>query len=846
MLNHNGDHNLLIVSDLHVAEGLRAEAGEANHGLDAYLYDGAFARFLRYHEQTRRDAARRGQELRRARAAGQPVDEDAAEEAAQRARPWRLILAGDVFDFWDVVRVPGDAATLKTALDDLIEALGAQSPAGEWLRELKTRLSAVQAGLQVADWDYDTLRARLDGLHLDDGRQRHAVEDLTWWTEVLVLKGARLPRRERRHGLGTAWQEVVWKLNLIYGGHAELFGALAWFIACGNEAILLKGNHDIELYWPQVHSGHLPHLLADAYRELRAGQALGPSFDDYPPQLWVDVEGRPLPDDAAFRQLLPAYPPDDQGLAGGRRLVFEEWYYCEPDLVYVEHGNQYEPADASVEFLEPTMPADPDRIELPWGAFMVRYFYNKIVTVHPFAVNVKPEQKIIHWMIRHDLFRLLGIVLAEITDIVRGLVRAVKQGFRGTWLWGDHSILGLLPLLLYDLIQIRIWLARRGRQRQQETGSQQDIGDQDAAPWSEFESLSARTLLHLGALGAVVCLILLAGGGLFAWPWTAGLAVPLLAFTALTLTGTAWSVFLEGDQGQHGLGETLLQVGAVSTIAAAIAGLTIGPVLGWSPVALILVVVTSLAATAAGAGLIDRTGSGESGLFRRTWQARSLRSGASLFLELGLLATLAGAYYQFGPPDARPAGAWLATGLALFVAAWATYRIYKRYVNRQQPARRSVEMIDKLGRGIRIVSTVLVVLLALGLVIPPLAWLLGFAIPGLFPGDTFSQATSVAQFAGELYENMTDAPLPEFPWPFVLVIALASVVVVETITQWLLQRWRNAQLKPRTARRHARPEPEPELRMMPLALPHQEDEIRELAREEQRHWVGSLLGILIM
>ena len=62
MMTEPPAHNLLIVSDMHVAEGLAAEAGEASYGHDAFLYDGAFARFLRYHQRLRQAAEARLQE----------------------------------------------------------------------------------------------------------------------------------------------------------------------------------------------------------------------------------------------------------------------------------------------------------------------------------------------------------------------------------------------------------------------------------------------------------------------------------------------------------------------------------------------------------------------------------------------------------------------------------------------------------------------------------------------------------------------------------------------------------------------------------------------------------------
>jgi len=45
-------HNLLIVSDLHLCEGLNPKTGKFSR-LEDFLFDDAFARFLRYHEEVK-------------------------------------------------------------------------------------------------------------------------------------------------------------------------------------------------------------------------------------------------------------------------------------------------------------------------------------------------------------------------------------------------------------------------------------------------------------------------------------------------------------------------------------------------------------------------------------------------------------------------------------------------------------------------------------------------------------------------------------------------------------------------------------------------------------------------
>lgn len=42
MKSSNRTHNLLIVSDMHMAEGRIAEVGEGYYGHEAFLYDASF------------------------------------------------------------------------------------------------------------------------------------------------------------------------------------------------------------------------------------------------------------------------------------------------------------------------------------------------------------------------------------------------------------------------------------------------------------------------------------------------------------------------------------------------------------------------------------------------------------------------------------------------------------------------------------------------------------------------------------------------------------------------------------------------------------------------------------
>jgi len=268
------ERNLLIVSDLHLCEGLDPQSGKFSR-LEDFLFDDAFARFLHYHEEVK----------------NQPRFGD---------RPWLLILNGDLLDFLQVVSLP------------------------------------------------------------EEGRMLYVVKGIGRHKELRI--------NERDYGLGTMAEESEWKLKRIARGHQSFFAALGWFVAHGNHIAVLKGNHDIEFHWPSVWERFVVEVERAYTRErLMLGQ--GPSVTS------EELEAR---------------------------IRFCPWFYYEPGRVYVEHGGQYEPASYFPDYLNPVVPDDPERIQLPWGSLFVRYLFNKVEDVHPFADNVKPPVRYLMWAFRKD------------------------------------------------------------------------------------------------------------------------------------------------------------------------------------------------------------------------------------------------------------------------------------------------------------------------------------------------------------------------------------------------------------------------------------------------------------
>ncbi len=295
----NQESNLLAISDLHLSEGWDSRTGRTSR-LEDFFRDGAFARFLRYHERIKSQPRFGG-------------------------RPWLLILNGDIFDFLQVVSLPREGKVLQT------------------------------------------------------------VKGVDSWSD--------LSANEREYGLGTTALETEWKLSRIAAGHQQFFAALGWFVAHGNRVVVIRGNHDAELHWEQV-QGRFVVEVKRAYVRKMLREGSGPPLTL-----------------AACRE----------------RIQFYSWFYYEPERVYVEHGGQYEAANHFRNVLDPVLPDDPARIELPWGSLFVRYLFNKVEDVHPFADNVKPLTRYLGWAFTRDPIRATEVLFSRGWVFLRTLWEAGRK-----------------------------------------------------------------------------------------------------------------------------------------------------------------------------------------------------------------------------------------------------------------------------------------------------------------------------------------------------------------------------------------------------------------------------------
>ena len=185
--------DVFIVSDLHIASG-RNTMG-VYKGTENFFADEAFSRFLVYAHETKKTS--------------QAI----------------LVINGDVFDFLRTTEYPVKSKKVKMSMHidhflkfrrsvkpDAVNSNAIEYEYNEWSNELK------KCGITKTT---DQLKSSIS-------------------------------KNEKEYGLQTDDYKTIYKLIRIRQGHPVFFTALAQWIDKGNKIIIVKGNHDLELYWPAV------------------------------------------------------------------------------------------------------------------------------------------------------------------------------------------------------------------------------------------------------------------------------------------------------------------------------------------------------------------------------------------------------------------------------------------------------------------------------------------------------------------------------------------------------------------------------------------------------------------
>ncbi len=147
----------------------------------------------------------------------------------------------------------------------------------------------------------------------------------------------------------------VKRLNLITDGHPEIFEALSDFMhieAPQRRITIIKGNHDVNLFWPAV-------------------------------------KGR-------LREALGATGPRASLLLFAEEFVSRE-------KIYVEHGHQRtEKVNSYPDFLDPRLPGQPTQLYYPAGSHFVINFFNDVEYRYWFIDSIKPITTMIWYALQWD------------------------------------------------------------------------------------------------------------------------------------------------------------------------------------------------------------------------------------------------------------------------------------------------------------------------------------------------------------------------------------------------------------------------------------------------------------
>jgi len=190
--------------------------------------------------------------------------------------------------------------------------------------------------------------------------------------EEAGLRGFKVFAGEHKFGLNPTEAKSIYKLETIARGHLVFFRALAVFVAAGHRVELVRGNHDLELYFPGVRE-RLLELLASFEGEG------GASLD-------------------TLRE----------------RVGFNQLFYREEGRIHIEHGHQYDSANSIRYPLRPIWSRKrwwrkddeetDEMLDYPLGSIFVKFFYNRVRRLDPYAPRLLSPQQYMDFIRRYNLF----------------------------------------------------------------------------------------------------------------------------------------------------------------------------------------------------------------------------------------------------------------------------------------------------------------------------------------------------------------------------------------------------------------------------------------------------------
>ncbi len=294
---------IFVVSDLHIAAG-RNKAGVYS-GTENFFADDSFYRFIKHSDRIKK-----------------------TEKAI-------LVINGDIFDFLRVTDYPGKVRKLRPA------------------RLLK-----------------NTLKLKSVSYSTNENTEAEYIEWMNELEKVGINKNRKqlessISDRERKYGLKTDHYKTIYKFIKIKNGHRSFFKALSEWMNSGNKIIVLKGNHDLELFWLAVRN-YFRLIIAEGIVSIEPGKRV---------------------EEILTKTVLPNITFIDDSV-----LIDKDFY--------VEHGHRYDKFCMILD--NPVLDKIPAELNIPFGSFFNRYLINRIELFYPFIDNVRPSGNVLPILLREN------------------------------------------------------------------------------------------------------------------------------------------------------------------------------------------------------------------------------------------------------------------------------------------------------------------------------------------------------------------------------------------------------------------------------------------------------------
>jgi UDP-2,3-diacylglucosamine pyrophosphatase LpxH len=314
--NTNGEE-IFVVSDLHIAAG-RNYAG-VYKGTENFFADDSFSRFLLY------------------------------ANAIKKTKNAILVINGDIFDFLRVTDFPGKVKRVRI------------SKRIKYLLKFQPLKKTAEPSKQVVNDEYDNWLNELNKLGIKKTKQELEQS---------------ISGKERKYGLQTDDYKTIYKFIKIRNGHPVFFSALSEWLEAGNKLIILKGNHDLEVYWLAVRN----------YLRLITAENIADKNSNGIEEILTKI-------------VLPNITFIDDSVE------------IDKDF-YVEHGHRYDKFCMILD--SPVLENVPSQINIPFGSFFNRYLINRIELFYPFIDNVRPSGNVLPILLRDNFPLGLKILLHHI------------------------------------------------------------------------------------------------------------------------------------------------------------------------------------------------------------------------------------------------------------------------------------------------------------------------------------------------------------------------------------------------------------------------------------------------